>query len=436
MVSALDSEITGSTYADPDIAACFSDEAEIQAYLAFEIALAKSQENLGIIPQGCAAVIADALDGATIDYRNLERGFRNDGIIVPELIAVLRSQLPAGAANYLHFGVTSQDVIDTALTLRMKRVIELITRKNERLCAQLITLIQDHRYTLTIARTRNQNAAPTVFGLKVVNWLRPLQRRQDAIRSMMPNLLKLQLGGAVGTMAALGTQAEELNSMLAEELGLQAAESPWHVQRDEMVGFSDWLSTTAGTVGKMGQDMLLLSQSEIAELRFKQGGKSSTLPNKSNPVLPEFLITLAKYTQFLSNTFKSTLVASNERDGISIMLENLTLPSLACAAGASISLASNAIDLLEVDCDAMARNIERDGGRFLAEAMSFQLRSIMGKAEASRLVGEACSASLRNGTHMIDELSSAVEADFDWNSLKNPLNALGEAQKIIDRSLG
>lgn len=252
----------------------------------------------------------------------------------------------------------------------------------------------------------------------------------------MPNLLKLQLGGAVGTMAALGTQAEELNSILAEELGLQAAESPWHVQRDEMVGFSDWLSTTAGTVGKMGQDMLLLSQSEIAELRFKQGGKSSTLPNKSNPVLPEFLITLAKYTQFLSNTFKSTLVTSNERDGISIMLENLTLPSLACAAGASISLASNAIDLLEVDCDAMARNIERDGGRFLAEAMSFQLRSIMGKAEASRLVGEACSASLRNGTHMIDELSSAVEADFDWNSLKNPLNALGEAQKIIDRSLG
>ncbi len=435
MVSALDSTISGSTYADPDIAACFSDEAEIEACLAFEIALAQAQEELAIIPGDSAGIIAKQLEQATVDIAALAEGFAKDGIIIPTLLASLRSQLPQEIASFLHYGVTSQDVIDSGLMLRLKTVCDHLLNKNRTLNDQLNSLAQQHRHTITIARTRNQNAAPTVFGLKLVNWLVPLQRQHARLENMLPQLLTLQLGGAVGTMSALGPNATELNALLAEKLQLHTTDSPWHVQRDSVVEFGNWLATTAGLVGKIGQDMLLLSQSEVGELRFKGSGKSSTLPNKNNPVLPEFLVALASYCQSQANTLSQTLLANNERDGVSMAIEHLTLAPLTCAAGASLSLASRAIDTMEVDTQAMDANIKRDQGRMLAEAASFALSSLMDKTAAAKLVADACSSSLSNGTHMIDELSTMVEAELDWNSLKDPGNALGQAQEIIDRAL-
>ena len=435
MVSALDSAITGSTYADPEIAVLFSDEAEIQAYLQFEIALAKAQEALGIIPKDTAQTIADCMENTAIDPGSLAARYQQDGIAIPGLVAALREQLPAEVASYLHHGVTSHDVIDSGLVLRLKLVCNLLLNKNSTLTGKLKTLADEHRNTLTIARTRNQNAAPTVFGLKVVNWLEPLLRQQDRLSRLLPNLLRLQLGGSVGTLSALGPKANELCTAMAEELDLSPSNSPWHVQRDNIVEFGNWLSTTAGLIGKMAQNMLLLTQSEVGELRFNEGGKSSTLPNKTNPVLPEILVALASYCQSLSNVLNQTLLANHERDGVSMATENLTLAPLACAAGASLSLASQAIDSVEVKAAAMQANIALDNGRILAEAATFELSKSMERAEAANLVAQACAASINNETNMIDELSSLTSADIDWQALKEPANALGMAEQIINKVL-
>ncbi len=435
MVNTLDSAITGSTYADADIAACFSDGAEIQAYLDFETALAQAQESLGVIPGGSAEIITDCLRDVTVNPASLAEGFARDGIVIPGLIASLRSQLPEEIATYLHYGATSQDVTDTGLMLRLRTVCDLLLSKNALLQDHLKSLVSEHRHTLTIARTRNQNAAPTVFGLKVVNWLVPLLRQHERLTDLHPRLLELQLGGAVGTMAALGPKASDLQNLLAKKLGLKVAKSPWHVQRDNIIEFGNWLATTASLAGKMGQDMLLMSQSELGELRFTGGGKSSTLPNKNNPVLPEFLVALASYCQSLASTLNRSLIASNERDGVSMAVESLTLAPLACAAGASLTLASQAIVTMEVDTQAMRKNVELDRGRMLAEAATFRLSTLMDRIEAGKFVADACVASLANATHMIDELSSLVDVDLDWESVKDPFNALGMTQEIIDKVL-
>ena len=189
------------------------------------------------------------------------------------------------AANYLHFGATSQDVIDTALIIRIKAAVVIIEKNLKDLTAELGRLAQKHRTTVMIGRTRNQNASPTVFALKIVNWLAPLQRQQQRLTELLPRLLVVQFGGAAGTNAALGNKGGEVNSALAATLGLAAAGSAWHAQRDTIVEFSNWLSMTAGQIGKMAQDILLMAQNEVGEIRFSGAGNSSTMPNKSNPVL-------------------------------------------------------------------------------------------------------------------------------------------------------
>lgn len=435
MVSPFDSDITGNVYADAEIAALFSDAAEIQAYLRVESALAKAQGELGIIPADTASSIAEQLSEIQIDPNSLAKRFADDGIVLPGLVAALRSQLSADVASYLHHGVTSQDVIDTGLVIRLQSISALLQSKLSQLTSQLVSLANEHRNTLCIARTRNQNAAPTVFGLKVVNWLEPLSRQQQRLSALLPRLLTVQLGGSVGTLSALGPEALNLRDKLASELGLGVADSPWHVQRDNIVEFGSWLATTAALVANIGQDMLLLAQSEVAEIRFSNGGKSSTLPNKSNPVVAEFLVAIGTHCQSLAATLNQSLIATNERDGVSMALEQLSLGPLSCAAGASLSLASNAIETIVVDSAAMMRNIAADQGRILAETATFELCKSMDRSNAAKLVAEACAASIDNSTHMIDELKQRVSAEIDWDALRDPANALGAAGQIIERVL-
>ncbi len=435
MVSALDSSITGNTYADADISALFSDEAEIEAYICFEKVLAEKQGELGIIPESAAVSISQQLTAININPDSLADSFAKDGTAIPGLITTLRAELSADLASHLHHGVTSQDVIDTGLVIRLRSVCELLQSRLVHLNKQLRSLAYEHRSTLTIARTRNQNAAPAVFGLKVVNWLEPLQRQQQRLSALLPRLLSLQLGGSVGTMSALGPKAMELRDNMAKELGLGVSDSPWHVQRDNIAEFGNWLATTAGLIASIGQDMLLLSQSAVGELRFKNGGNSSTLPNKNNPVAPELLVAISTHCQSLSNSLDNTLVANNERDGVGMALETLSLPPLVCATGASLSLADKALESLIVDVDAMQRNIDLDNGRMLAETATFELSRSMARTEASALVAMACAASIANSRNMIDELQQLVTADVDWESLKNPANALGAAKQIIEKAV-
>ena len=435
MVSAQDSAITSSSFSDKEIAELFSDVGEIDALVLFERELARVQESLQIIPEGIGKEIYAALENAKFNSDLLATGFENDAIPIPALLKQLREQLEPAAANYLHFGATSQDVIDTALIIRIKAAVVIIEKNLNDLTAELGRLAQKHRTTVMIGRTRNQNASPTVFALKIVNWLAPLQRQQQRLTELLPRLLVVQFGGAAGTNAALGNKGGEVNSALAATLGLAAAGSAWHAQRDTIVEFSNWLSMTAGQIGKMAKDILLMAQNEVGEIRFSGAGKSSTMPNKSNPVLLETLLSLAGYCRAQSDLMGSTLLVSHERDGVCMSLDRLAFPPLICAAAASITQALKCLASISVNEEAMSRNLIADNGLIMAEMAVFELVKSMERSKASELVRQACELCLTNNSHMIDELESLTNVDLDWDALKQPKNYLGNAEEVIDSVL-
>ena len=432
---AQDSAITSSSFSDNEIAELFSDVGEIDALVLFERELARVQESLQIIPEGIGKEIYAALENAKFDSDLLATGFENDAIPIPALLKQLREQLEPAAANYLHFGATSQDVIDTALIIRIKAAVVIIEKNLKDLTAELGRLAQKHRTTVMIGRTRNQNASPTVFALKIVNWLAPLQRQQQRLTELLPRLLVVQFGGAAGTNAALGNKGGEVNSALAATLGLAAAGSAWHAQRDTIVEFSNWLSMTAGQIGKMAKDILLMAQNEVGEIRFSGAGKSSTMPNKSNPVLLETLLSLAGYCRAQSDLMGSTLLVSHERDGVCMSLDRLAFPPLICAAAASITQALKCLASISVNEEAMSRNLIADNGLIMAEMAVFELVKSMERSKASELVRQACELCLTNNSHMIDELESLTNVDLDWDALKQPKNYLGNAEEVIDSVL-
>ena len=435
VVSAQDSAITSSSFSDKEIAELFSDVGEIDALVLFERELARVQESLQIIPEGIGKEIYAALENAKFDSDLLATGFENDAIPIPALLKQLREQLEPAAANYLHFGATSQDVIDTALIIRIKAAVVIIEKNLKDLTAELGRLAQKYRTTVMIGRTRNQNASPIVFALKIVNWLAPLQRQQQRLTELLPRLLVVQFGGAAGTNAALGNKGGEVNSALAATLGLAAAGSAWHAQRDNIVEFSNWLSMTAGQIGKMAQDILLMAQNEVGEIRFSGAGKSSTMPNKSNPVLLETLLSLAGYCRAQSDLMGSTLLVSHERDGVCMSLDRLAFPPLICAAAASITQALKCLASISVNEEAMSRNLIADNGLIMAEMAVFELVKSMERSKASELVRQACELCLTNNSHMIDELESLTDVDLDWDALKQPKNYLGNAEEVIDSVL-
>jgi len=435
MVSAIDSVITATAFSHSEVAALFSDEAEVRALIKVEQELVRVQSALGIIPDELGQEIFSKLEVVNVNPEALTAGFDKDGIVIPGLLGKLREHIGHPAADYLHFGATSHDILDTALIIRTRAAIAIIERDLALLNAELAALASEHRSSLMLGRTRNQNAAPIVFGLKVTSWLTPLQRQRQRLQELTPRLLAIQFGGAVGTNAALGDEGDKVSRALAEALELNSAVTPWHVQRDSIVEFGNWLSLTANSIVKIAQDILLMAQSEVREISFVGTGKSSTMPNKSNPVLAETLISLATFCRSNADLLSQSLAASHERDGVSMNIERLAFPQLICAASAAIANGIRCISSMQVNKQAMLDNLEADNGRVLAEAAVFALSKLLSKAEASKLVAEACNTSLINNKHMIDELQKICSVETDWERLRKPENYLGSATEIIDSIL-
>jgi len=429
-----DSQISIAVYADEEITRLFSDEAFITTLIAVESQLAQVQEELGVIPAGYGRTISRCLDTMKIDPAELSAGYAKDGIAVPALVAILRRQLPADVSSYLHWGATSQDIMDSALSLRLKSAVPVFMARISELIELLAGITQCHRRTFMLARTRGQAAAPTVFGLKTATWLAPLLRQKIRLTEMLPRLLVLQYGGAVGTLAMLGPDGRRVHTLLAERLGLYTVELPWHAQRDNLVEFANWLTMTAGVIGKIGQDMLLMSQSEIAEISFSDSGGSSSMPHKANPVVAETLVAIARHCFSESTSMQQAMVLSHERDGVGMTLEALAFPNLVCSGAASLKLVLRSIETMQVNTQVMGKNLAAMNGVILAEAATSQLSQFMDRDQAAALVSKACVQASSTGSHMIDELRTFAQLNeiaIDWPQLKLPENHLGAADDFI-----
>jgi 3-carboxy-cis,cis-muconate cycloisomerase len=434
-VSLFDSELYGGLFSDREIAALLDDRARLRAMIEVEAALARVQGRLGVIPPEAAARISETAETLELDPAALAPGTASAGVPIPALVAALREAAGTEAGSWVHWGATSQDIMDTGLVLRLR---ELLARLDERLAGviqSLAALAAEHRGTVMAARTRGQQALPTTFGLKAAGWLAPLARHRERLGQLRPRLLVVQFGGAAGTLAALGADGLAVMEALAGELDLAVPPAPWHAQRDGFAELAAWFALVTGSLGKIGEDLVLLAQSEVGEAYPKGGGGSSTMPQKTNPVAAEALVTLARFNAGLLASAGEALVQAQERGGAAWPLEWLTLPQMAVATGAALRLAAEALDGLVVDPARMAANLEASQGLILAEAASFALAEHMPRPEAQALVKAACAEAAQSGRHLLEVLAEKTPAPLDWAGLRDPAGYLGAADALIDRIL-
>lgn len=326
---------TAALYADAEIESFLAPEAELSAMLAFETALAAAQAQAGLIPTEAAAAIAQGCAVFEADEAALTAGLFKDGVLGPGFVKALRQSLPEAARPHLHFGATSQDITDTALTLRLKPLLAALDGRLAALIRALEALERDQGSMRLMAQTRMQAALPMTVTDKIEAWLLPLRRHRDRLAALAPRLLVIQLGGPVGSRAELGEAAEEVAAGLAARLGLGNAPC-WQNARDNIVEFGATLALIAGALGKVGQDAAILAQTENGALKIAGGGSSSAMAHKANPVTAELLVALARYAAGLAGTLNQALVHENERSGAAWALEWFTLPPLAVATGAAL----------------------------------------------------------------------------------------------------
>lgn len=433
MFSPFDDPLTARLYGDAEVAALFGTGAAIRAMLRVEGALASAEGALGIIPEASAAAIAGAAATVTLDPEAIGKGVAEAGVPVPALVAGFRAALPKEHGAWLHWGATSQDVVDTGLVLRLRDLCDLIDARLATLIAAFAAQAEKHRDTVMAARTRNQIATPTTLGAKIAVWTAPLLTHRERLAELRPRLLRVSLAGASGTNAALAGRGPEVMRALAAELGLGAAEIPWHADRSAMAEFGAFLALVAGSLGKIGTDLILLGQSEVGEVQAGTGGGSSTMPQKSNPVSAEALVTLARVAATQLPGLYAAMLGAQERDGAAWPVEWFTLPALAVAAAAGLRTATDLANSLRANPERMASALMADGGLMMAEAATFALAGHMPRPEAAAVVKEAVKRVRDHGGTLAAALPPMD--GIEWVEVLDPATQTGDAGAIVDALL-
>jgi 3-carboxy-cis,cis-muconate cycloisomerase len=433
-----DSKIFSPLFSDPEIASIFSDEQYFRHWLDVEAALALSQGELDIIPMGAAQAIEAVSATLTIDMDRLRDGTARDGFPIIELVRQLRQTVGSEFANYVHYGVTTQDIMDTALVLQIRLALQYIETQLQHTIKNLAVLADRHQHTLMAGRTHSQLALPITFGYKVAGWLAPLLRHRQRLQELKSRVLVLQLGGAAGTLASFDERGVEVQSVLAKQLELDLLPMPWHTQRDGLAELANWLSLVTGSLGKMAQDIILLAQNEVGEVRestdLTRGG-SSAMPQKSNPITSELILALAKVNSEHLATMHQALIHEHERGTHAWQVEWLTLPQMFAATAVALGHATWLGANLSVNEARMSENIRASQGVMLAEAITTALTQFMPQAEAKKFVSEACQIAMDENKHLIDVILTKTTITLDWDSLRDEAHYLGSVSAFIEQVL-
>ncbi len=435
--SPLDSQLYGSSFSDPRLTEIFSDANHVRTMLDVEAALALAQAKLGMIPQVAANAIRDASQTLEPDFELLRAGIENDGFPVIELVKQLRAKLSSDAANFVHFGATTQDILDTAQVLQSRDAINIILTNLERVIVQLAQLADSHRHTLMAGRTHTQQALPITFGFKVAGWLTPLLRHLERWHEIKARVLVVQFGGAVGTLAALENRGFEVQIELARALNLNVSAMPWHTQRDGVVELANWLALVSSSLGKIAQDVLLLAQSEIGELRETSDasrGGSSTMPQKSNPIVSELILSAARMNTSLLSSVHQAMLHEHERGTHGMQLEWLSLAQMIGLTSGALENAAKLAENMVVNGGRMLENLKASNGLMLAEALLNELTKHIPKVDAKKLCAQIVQEAVRSERHLIDVAREMVSLQLAWDELTEA-NYLGSSQVFIDRVL-
>lgn len=424
----------------------FSDLGRLQGILDFEAALARAEARAGVIPASAAEAIGRSCIATNFNFAELSAASADSGNSAIPVIHALRKRVESDdrpAAEFVHWGVTSQDAMDTGLVLQLRAALKLIDIDAHQLCFDLATLAAAHRQTPIAGRTWLQHAAPTTFGLKVAGWLCSIARHVNRLRDMVPLVLALQLGGAAGTLAALGERAEQVTEFLAEDLDLSLAEVPWHAHRDRLVEVGVNVGMLAGSLGKIATDIGLMAQSEVAEVAEPLApgrGGSSTMPQKHNPVGCAAIRATAIRIPGLVSTLLAVMPQEHERALGGWQAEWETLPEIFLLASGALVQARQLIGGLQVYPARMQANLEATSGQIYAESVSTALAKEIGPAEARKCVEHACRIALAKGCHLRvwvlqDPQIAPHFSPPELAALFEPQQHTRAAARLVDRAL-
>ena len=422
------------------------DTAYLQHMLDFEAALARAEAAVGVIPQSAAAPIGNACEAAAFDLSALaEAATRSGNLAIPLVKALTASvaKTDAEAARYVHWGATSQDVIDSAAMLGLRAAIDALLADIDRAIAGLAKLARDHRDTAMVARTWLQHALPMPFGLKLAEYAAALHRSRTRLKRLRGETLALQFGGAAGTLAALGDKGLAVAERLAAELELPLPDAPWHTHRDRIAEAASVFAILAGTCGKIARDVQLMMQTDVAEAFEPSGegrGGSSTMPHKRNPVAAATALAAATMAPNLAATIFAAQVQDHERSAGPWHAEWPTLPMLMLVTSGALAAIVDIAEGLEVDVARMRHNLDATGGLIMAEAVTFALAEKIGKRDAHHLVEAAAKKAAAGKLNLRDVLASdpKVTAHLSADRLAKlfePMDYQGVSQALIDRLL-
>ena len=438
-----DSAIYQDAFGTSAMRAIFSDESFVLHAVAVETALARAQGRLGVIPAEAASAISAHASARGIDLARLKQETDVVGYPIVGLVHQLAKQC-GDAGRYLHWGATTQDIMDTVTVLQMREGLALVAVDLAAIDAALASLALKHRDTLMAGRTHLQHALPITFGQKATVWLSMIRRHRERLDQLKPRVLVGQFSGAAGTLASLGDKGLAVQDALMEELGIGRPAATWHAARDGLAETVGFFGLVTASLAKIATDVMLLMQTEVGEAfePFVAGrGSSSTMPQKRNPISCEFIVAIAKAVRQHMGLMLDAVVADHERATGPWQVEWIAIPESFLATAGALRHARSMIDGLIVDAARMRRNLDITGGLIVAEAVMMALAEHIGRGAAHDVVYAACRAAAEQGTPLIDQLrcSTAVTEHLNDEQLRrlvDPANYLGAAPSMIDRVLG
>ncbi len=420
-----------------------ADRAWLRAMLDVEAALARAEARAGLFPVEAAEAIARACRDDALDLAALGRDASASGNpVVPLVRAITAAVDDATAAGEVHRGATSQDILDTAAMLVARRALGSLLEDLDAASDAAAALADAHRGTLIAGRTLLQHAVPTTFGLKAAGWMAGLDQAAIRLDQVRRTRLAVQLGGAAGTLASLGDRGPAVVRHLAEDLGLTEPVQPWHTDRTRVAELAGALGGTAGASAKPAQDVVLLSQTEVAEVWEGVAGRggSSTLPHKRNPIAAVSALACARQAPGLVATLLSAMVQEHERAAGAWHAEWRPLTDLLRTVGSAAAWLRDCLEHLEVDPVRMRANLERSGGLVLAERVAAALAPALGRLAAHDIVERASARSAIESRPFAQVLADAPEVRAnltaeDLAALFDPAGYLGSADVFVDRAL-
>ncbi|MEM1072854.1 MAG: lyase family protein [Pseudomonadota bacterium] len=411
--SAFDSLLFAKLFPTGDTSQLFSDSSQVRAMLLVEAALAKAQAEAGIIPETSAAAIQRASHEVQIDPAALAPSVGQNGVSVPGLVAAFRKEMNAPEhAQFVHWGATSQDIIDTSLMLRLRQALALAERDVKDLLEILAQQAEIHAETEMCARTYGQAATPTTWGAVLAQWGQPLVDSLIRLPALRDACLWVSLSGAAGTASALGDDPAHVRSLVARNLGLIDPCRTWHTDRGPILRISDWLWDVASPLGSMAETALALSASGVEELTFSSGGSSSTMPQKSNPVTASALRALTFCLPHHAATLRSGSVQQHQRDGVAWFTEWLVLPQIVLGTSSALQLGIELARSMSPNVARMKAGIEDGLGLIFAEALSFALCKTMSRPSAQTAAKALCAQAVSENTSL-QKLAYAAHPELD-----------------------